>query len=335
MNYNIKKKHGYEKMVSWKKDWLEEISLKERDEKTIQNYTFVINKFLDFFKSQSEKDKDGNEIGLTFHKLNSKTILQFLKWREKDSKQNSQNKMKKTNNLSFWTKSNDIKVLKIFFKYIEDFNESNFKFNVKWNNVSLKKPKEEKPHLNEEELKKILNYLNNITLEENITIKNAYKSIAFKLMLYSGLRASELCALTFNNFSDTYEINDLTFIDVEIEGKGGTLYSNPIPYIKIKKEFEYLLDNDRKTKYIINTIQGNKTNRNTIYDWMTQIYSSSNLEYLSGVHIVRHTFANRLNDSGADLSEMQDLMRHSSPLTTRVYVKRNKKRMVSAISKLS
>jgi len=324
MDYIIKKKHGYKKMISWKEDWIDEIELKERDIKTISNYEFVVSKFLQFFETQED---------LTFHKLNSKTILQFLKWREKDALQNPNSNTKKKK-MSYWTKSNDLKVLKVFFKYIEDFNESNFKFNVKWNNLDLKKPKEEKPHLTDEEVNKILNHLDYITNETNISIKNCYKSIAFKLMLYSGLRASEVCSLTEDNFSEVYDIDGRDYIDIEIEGKGGTLYSNPVPYNKVSKELEYLFENDKKTEYLINTIQNTQANRNTLYDWMTLIYKYSNLEHLSGVHIVRHTFANRLSDSGADLSEMQDLMRHSSPLTTRVYVKRNKKRMISAVSKL-
>jgi|SaaInlStandDraft_3_1057020.scaffolds.fasta_scaffold01743_11 integrase/recombinase XerD len=325
MNYEILKKSGHSTLKKWKKDWFEELELKERDEKTIENYSFVINKFLQFTKENKETFK--------LYNLNSKIILQFLKWRERKSSSDSNSKTKLTK-MSYWTKSNDIKVLKIFFKYIEDFNNSNFKFDIKWYNISLKKPKIEKPHLSNKEVDKILTFLDSITSSNNISIKHCYRSISFKLMLYSGLRASELCKLSFNNFSEVYVINDMDYTDLEIEGKGGTVFSNPIPFDKIKIEYEYLKENNSKSKYLINTIKNTQTNRNTIYDWMNYIYTHTNQEHLSGVHIVRHTFANRLSDSGADLSEMQDLMRHSSPLTTRVYVKRNKKRMVSAISKL-
>lgn len=40
-----------------------------------------------------------------------------------------------------------------------------------------------------------------------------------------------------------------------------------------------------------------------------------------GVHIIRRTFANRLSELGVDLMDIQDLMRHSDPSTTRIYTK--------------
>ncbi|MHA2020032.1 MAG: tyrosine-type recombinase/integrase, partial [Promethearchaeota archaeon] len=38
-------------------------------------------------------------------------------------------------------------------------------------------------------------------------------------------------------------------------------------------------------------------------------------------HIFRHTGATHLRQNGMDLSELQDLLGHSSPQTTRIYAK--------------
>lgn len=53
-----------------------------------------------------------------------------------------------------------------------------------------------------------------------------------------------------------------------------------------------------------------------------------------GIHILRHTFANNLNNLEIDLADIQELMRHADPSTTRVYTQRSSKRLDSAVSVL-
>lgn len=74
-------------------------------------------------------------------------------------------------------------------------------------------------------------------------------------------------------------------------------------------------------------------NRFDLYRYFEEVSKESGIENTQ-IHKIRHTFANNLVDSGVDLMELQDLMRHSSPTTTRIYAKRNKSRMVNAIGNL-
>lgn len=52
-------------------------------------------------------------------------------------------------------------------------------------------------------------------------------------------------------------------------------------------------------------------------------------------HTLRHTFASRLLDAGADLREVQDLLGHASPATTARYTHKNSEHPRRAVSRLA
>jgi integrase/recombinase XerD len=52
-------------------------------------------------------------------------------------------------------------------------------------------------------------------------------------------------------------------------------------------------------------------------------------------HALRHTFATRLAQSGADLGEIQDLLGHASPATSRVYTAYSTERLRKAVERMS
>lgn len=52
-------------------------------------------------------------------------------------------------------------------------------------------------------------------------------------------------------------------------------------------------------------------------------------------HQLRHTFATELAESGADLGEIQDLLGHASPATTRVYARYSTERLRRALDRRS
>ncbi len=51
-------------------------------------------------------------------------------------------------------------------------------------------------------------------------------------------------------------------------------------------------------------------------------------------HTLRHTFATRLQDAGADLPETQKLMGHASPVTTVRYTHKNRERLREAVQRM-
>jgi integrase/recombinase XerC len=51
-------------------------------------------------------------------------------------------------------------------------------------------------------------------------------------------------------------------------------------------------------------------------------------------HTLRHTFATRLQDAGADLPETQKLMGHASPVTTVRYTHKNRERLRDAVQRM-
>lgn len=313
------------KLYYWQEEFIEDLELNKKDKKTIDNYFRVTNFFISFINVYNKEIK--------LYDIDTKLIKRFFNHREEIVKE-KYNK----DQLSEWTIKNYIKGLKIFFKYIEEEDHKSDKvFNIKWLKLTPIMPKKEKPHISKEEVEKFL-----LQLEKDITNKRneiSYTlSMAFKLILYSGLRATEVCMTKLEYFGDSYNIKDeeggnQKFIDLKIKGKGKTYYSNPIPYEKIKKELNYFKRIRKEEDIMLKQKRGGNLTRESLYQYFKEVSDKARIDN-TGVHKIRHTFANNLADSGADLLEMQDLLRHADASTTRIYVKRNQNRMRKAVTKL-
>jgi len=306
-------------LYKWQELFIEDLELNEKDLKTISNYHKVTDNFIFFI------DKTVPDI-ITMD-INTKTIQLFLKFR----KENIIARTKKVD-ISIDTKKNDIKVVRLFLNFIDDTSKDDFNFHIKWNKITPKPQKKEKPHIITEELNLFLGQLEN-------NIKNRRKeldyvcSFAFKLALYGGLRASEICDMTLKGFSAPYEDSGSKFIDVTIKGKGNTQFSNPLPYLYIKKELSYFARNRNINDDIFLNTKGYKLSRQSLYQYFAKISQEAGVQNTE-IHKIRHTYAHSLVNLGVDLMEMQDLLRHSDPTTSRIYLKRNKQRMIGAVKGL-
>ena len=112
----------------------------------------------------------------------------------------------------------------------------------------IKKERKEKPYYHKETIVKYLNYLDKQVQNKRETFYYGL-SLAFKLCLYGGLRASEVCNITFKDFDKVRSINSKKLIDLNIKGKGNTFYKNPLPYDYIKKEYCHF-----KRRYVKRTL---------------------------------------------------------------------------------
>ena len=311
---------------SWQQLFIEDLLLNNKDEKTITNYNSVLDNFVEFSMS-----KDSTPI----EKIDNRFMKFYLLWRDKKAKIKYD-----LDELSYWTKKNDIKVIKLFFEFIEDYSYEEddmeaIEFRkIRWKKLITKKERKEKDYYHEETIVKYLQYLEKQILNKRESFYYGL-SLAFKLCLYGGLRASEVCQITFENFGKIRTVSGNKLIDLTIKGKGNTLYKNPLPYEYIKKEFSHF--KRRYEKENINKLFFSKTGLNltrfTLYRYFEGITRELGIDK-KGVHILRHTFANNLNNLEIDLADIQELMRHADPSTTRVYTRRSSKRLDSAVSVL-
>ena len=96
---------------SWQQVFIEDQVLNKKDDKTIQNYNSVLDNFIDFCQT-----KDSTPI----EKIDNRFMKYFMLYRDEQAL-----KKYNKNELSYWTKKNDIKVIKLFFDFIEDYSYEN------------------------------------------------------------------------------------------------------------------------------------------------------------------------------------------------------------------
>lgn len=137
------------------------------------------------------------------------------------------------------------------------------------------------------------------------------------LMFASGLRASEVVNLTFNQVDFDNRI-------MKISGKGNK--DRLVPFTNSAKEamLNYinglrkdLLKED--TKYIFLNSQGNKMTVRGLEYILDEIEAKTGLYGKIHPHMLRHSFATKMVNRGADLRTIQELLGHSSIETTSIY----------------
>lgn len=137
------------------------------------------------------------------------------------------------------------------------------------------------------------------------------------LMFASGLRASEVVNLTFNQVDFDNRI-------MKVSGKGNKDRLVPFTNSAKKAMLNYinglrkdLLKED--TKYIFLNSQGNKMTVRGLEYILDEIEAKTGLYGKIHPHMLRHSFATKMLNRGADLRTIQELLGHSSIETTSIY----------------
>lgn len=137
------------------------------------------------------------------------------------------------------------------------------------------------------------------------------------LMFASGLRASEVVNLTFNQVDFDNRI-------MKVSGKGNK--DRLVPFTNSAKEamLNYinglrkdLLKED--TKYVFLNSKGNKMTVRGLEYILDEIEAKTGLYGKIHPHMLRHSFATKMLNRGADLRTIQELLGHSSIETTSIY----------------
>ncbi|MCF2140314.1 MAG: tyrosine-type recombinase/integrase [Candidatus Lokiarchaeota archaeon] len=220
-----------------------------------------------------------------------------------------------------------IACLKSFFHFCEE-NEICQKNPMK----SIKSPKirreESLPKfLKQEEMQKILTYLSgpfHTSFDPQTRLR-----MTIRLMYATMARISEICNLKIQDVN----IQDLT---IKVRGKG-----NKERFIPLDHETANLLADFIQNRFIegadstmplfVNShnkplqprlVQKDLQRLRTQFDFLHDKKFTP--------HVLRHTGATHLRQNGMDLSELQDLLGHSNPNTTRIYAKNDMTRLKSA-----
>ena len=239
--------------------------------------------------------------------------------------------LKKLKDLNYTKKSTSRKIasLRSYFKFLieNEFITNNPMVTIKTPKIRIEEslPK----FLDLPDIEKIFKKL------KNKQLFNSRKSDRFYLivrLLYATMaRVSELCNI---------RIRDIDFERgyIRLRGKGNKERIVPVDqttleifmeYLKGRKTYDYedfLLVNTRNQKLNPRVVQGDiKTIREKCGFPNSKIITP---------HIFRHTGATHLRRSGMDISELQDILGHSNPNTTRIYAKNCPEQLIESYKKM-
>ena len=139
------------------------------------------------------------------------------------------------------------------------------------------------------------------------------------LMFYTcGLRLAELVGIDRGDFSADYT-------SLRIRGKGDKQRMVPILEFLREKILHYLSLIERQNicisseKALFLTHKGKRISRSVVYRTVQEELSRAGVQGKKSPHVLRHTFATHLLNSGADMREIQELLGHASLQATQVY----------------
>ncbi len=210
------------------------------------------------------------------------------------------------NNLKNYSIRRKISSLKGFYKYLS--REGKVLDNP-FSYVTL--PKKEK------KLPQYLNYNEIIEIFETIdttTILGLRNRLIMELLYATGIRVSELVNIKLIDI-------DIDNCSITVTGKGNK--TRIVFFNKITKKIlkRYLIESKdiRKVDYLILNGHGKKITTRGIELIINKIIQETSIIKHVHPHMIRHTFATHLLNSGCDLLTVQELLGHESISTTGIY----------------
>lgn len=162
--------------------------------------------------------------------------------------------------------------------------------------------------------------------------KNGHRNHAIIETLYGcGLRVSELVNL---KLSDIFYEEEL----VLVTGKGNKQRWVPVAPITLAvielyknqiRVHQPTLTNESDILFLNN--RGRRLTRAMIFHLIKVLADKSGIKKKIGPHTFRHSFATHLLENGANLSDIQQMLGHSSITTTEIYLHLDKKHLTKAL----
>lgn len=283
-----------------KTQFLEYIEIERgRSLKTVENYDHYLTRFLNFTKND-------NPAGIT-----DASVREFRLWL---NRQSTGNNRATGDTLSKRTQNYYLIALRAFLKYLARQEVKS----LPAEKIELAKVGERELHLiTHDELQRLLDS------PSGTELKDLRDKAILELLFSTGLRVSELCALTRDI--------DLKAEDMSIRGKGGKVRVVFISdeakkavkdYLSARKDMSDALfiqiDNPISRKNKNDKMVGTLTRR-SVERIVKQHAIKAGISKKVTPHVMRHMFATDLLGNGADLRSVQSLLGHSSIVTTQIY----------------
>lgn len=157
------------------------------------------------------------------------------------------------------------------------------------------------------------------------------------ILLYTGMRISEMLALQWDDVDFENEIIIVKHSFTRKEGGGTEMKatkSGKQRCVGITKELKEILLSIEKTGDFVLNENGKHLTTHQFEKRYQKFFKENEIEYKSP-HKCRHTFATRLITAGANIRAVQDLLGHSTVVTTEKYTHTDLDQIKKATSKLS
>jgi integrase/recombinase XerD len=160
---------------------------------------------------------------------------------------------------------------------------------------------------------------------------NREKAI-LELLYGAGLRVSELTGLEQKDI-------DLDKGYLRCLGKGSKERIVPLGHEAVNALRQYLNEQEEritgkkrkaKSKPVFADGQGGRLNRLVVWQIVKRLASRAKIQKQLSPHTLRHSFATHLLEGGADLRVVQELLGHSSVVTTQLYTHLSRKHLRKA-----
>lgn len=146
-----------------------------------------------------------------------------------------------------------------------------------------------------------------------------------ELLYGAGLRVSELANL---------EIKDINLVHATVKcfGKGGKERMVPIGKKAVCAVQAYLAERklSSRNEALFPDRAGQKLNRLVVWQVVKRVAGKAKITKSLSPHTLRHSFATHLLENGADLRAVQELLGHSSVVTTQLYTHISRKHLKQA-----
>jgi len=137
----------------------------------------------------------------------------------------------------------------------------------------------------------------------------------------TGARISEVVSL---DVSDITKMSGADVVSLKVRGKGGKDRVIPIGKFAQSAIDQYvvrvrpsLVKKDEKALFL--NQRGTRLTRQSMWKIVSDCAQAAHIDHEISPHSLRHSFATHLLDGGADIRTVQELLGHSSVITTQIY----------------
>lgn len=155
--------------------------------------------------------------------------------------------------------------------------------------------------------------LSKIEVLKLIESTNNIKHKCIVSLLYSaGLRRSELLSLKPKDIDSKRMV-------IKVLGSKGNKDRYTLLSHSILKDLRLYFKQYQPKDYLFEGVRGQKYNANSVYKIVSNAGAKAGLKVKVSPHVLRHSFATHLLESGTDLRYIQILLGHNSSKTTEIY----------------